>query len=67
MSANNNNSKQTMWETWFVTSVIIIMGMIFIGTLDNSKEAFPNYLLWLGVAFTNLCVAIGYGFRENDM
>ena len=58
--------QQTKWEIWFVTSVIIIMGMIFIGTLDNSKEAFPNYLIWLGLVFINLCVSIGYGLKERE-
>jgi len=61
MSTYNNEPKQTLWEAWFVTSVVLFLGTMFVGTCSGSVQLFPNYDMWLGVTVANLvmCVIIG--------
>lgn len=52
---------QTLWETWFVSSVIIFLAYFFVGTLDGSRDTFPNWLPFFLVSVINLiaCLYIG--------
>lgn len=61
MSTYNNEPKQTLWEAWFVSSVILFLGTMFVGTCTNNVKVFPNYDMFLGVVVANLfmCVLIG--------
>ena len=55
--------QQTMWETWFVASVIIILAFLFVGTLDNSINTYPNWIYYFSIACLNLSICLYYGFR----
>lgn len=61
----NNDPKQTMWETWFVSSVIILMATLFVGTLEGSRIIFPNWDIFAIVVFINFCVSLGYGMKKR--
>lgn len=56
-------TKQTMWEYWFVASVIIFLAYFFVGTLENSKNEFPNWLPFMLIACINLVICIYYGHK----
>jgi hypothetical protein len=58
--------KQTMWETWFVASVIIFLAYFFVGTLEGSKTAFPNWLPFMIASFINLAICTYYGFKTRN-
>lgn len=55
------DSKQTMWETWFVISLIIFGAYFFVGTLENSMKEFPNWIYFMLLSTFNLliCIIIG--------
>lgn len=59
----SEEAQQTMWETWFVASVIIILAFLFVGTLDNSVNTYPNWIYYFSIAFINLSICLYYGFR----
>lgn len=61
--SNNNESKQAMWEMWFVASVIIFLATIFVGTTVNKYE-YPNFDIWLGVVIANIIICIMIGSRK---
>lgn len=64
MLNNNNDSKQTMWEMWFVTSVVGVLSTIFLGSLDGSVEMFPNYPYWASAVMINFLVCLYYGCKK---
>ena len=57
-------SQQTMWETWFVTSFIIFSAYFFVGTLENSRIDFPNYPYFAIASVINLAICVYYGTRK---
>lgn len=61
MSTYNNEPKQTLWEAWFVSSVTLFLGTMFVGTCSGKVHLFPNYDMFLGVVVANLfmCILIG--------
>jgi uncharacterized membrane protein len=61
-------SKQTMWETWFVISVILCGVMIFTGTLEYSKLVFPNWPYFAVIVIANLvyCLKVGTLSPKED-
>jgi hypothetical protein len=54
-------NKQFLWENWFVISIIVFFACFFIGTLDNSKTTFPNWLIFMLATTLNLlaCIIVG--------
>jgi hypothetical protein len=58
-------AKQTMWETWFVSSIIIFFAYFFVGTLENSKVDFPNWLPFMLASMVNLIICIIYGTKKS--
>lgn len=59
----SEEAQQTMWETWFVASVIIILAFLFVGTLPGSQETFPNWLPFMLASCINLSICLYYGFK----
>ena len=57
-------SKQTMWETWFVASIIIFTAYFFVGTMENSRIDFPNYPYFAIISVINLAICVYYGTRK---
>lgn len=57
----NNEFKQSMWETWFVISLILIIGVFIIGTAPNSKIIYPHWDIYAVFSVANgiLCIVIG--------
>lgn len=55
---------QTAWETWFVASVIWVLALIFVGTLDGSREIiiYPYVLV---LAFINIVICSYVGFKSS--
>ena len=65
MSTYPENPKQTLWETWFVTSVIIMISLLIIGTTDGSKEFVPNFPYYITLSTINLMICIIIGYRKQ--
>lgn len=63
------DSKQTIWETWFIISLVLLFVMLFIGTIENSKTIFPNWPYFAGVVIINLVLCLIKGThvpKENN-
>ena len=60
----SEETKQTMWETWFVASVIIFLAYLFVGTSEGSKIMFPNWLTFMLISMVNLIICIFYGIKK---
>lgn len=60
-----SDSKQTMWEIWFVASVIIFLSYFFVGTLEESKTFLPNWLPFMLASCINLIICIYYGYKPR--
>jgi len=65
MSTYSNDPKQTMWEMWFVTSVIVFLATMFVGTIEGSVQMFPHFDMWLGLVFLNLVFCIFNGLKQR--
>jgi hypothetical protein len=61
----SEQAKQAMWETWFVTSVVIFFAFFFVGTLSNSITLFPNWLPFMFITCVNLIICIYYGCKPS--
>jgi hypothetical protein len=59
-----SDSKQSMWETWFVLSTIIFMCFMFAGALEGSVKMFPNWTPFALIATINLLICIIVGTRK---
>ena len=57
--------KQTMWEYWFVISVVIFLAYFFVGTLEGSKTFLPNWLPFMLASCINLAICIYYGYKPR--
>jgi hypothetical protein len=62
---NKEPKFQVIWETWFITSVIIFLAYTFVGTLENSQTEFPNWLPFMLIACVNLIICIYYGYKST--
>lgn len=60
-SKQSEESRQTMWEMWFVASVIILLAYLFVGTLEGSKTFLPNWLPFMLLSMVNLIICIYKG------
>jgi membrane protein YdbS with pleckstrin-like domain len=56
-----SDSKQTMWETWFVLSVIIVFAYLVVGVMIGSEQQFPNWDIFAVLAIVNLLVCLYKG------
>lgn len=58
---------QSAWETWFVASIILCLALLFIGTLDNSREIVELPYIMI-IAFLNVvvCVYVGQEPSTDD-
>lgn len=65
MKKVSEESKQTMWEMWFVASVVIFLAYLFVGTLENSQIMFPNWLPFMLIACVNFLFCIYYGLKTS--
>lgn len=61
-----SDSKQTMWETWFVASFIIVIAYIVVGTMEGAVDMFPNWGIFAGIALFNFIVCLHIGCRKED-
>ena len=55
---------QTAWETWFVASMVLVLALIFVGTLDNSKEIVELPFMMI-IAFINVTVCSYVGTKPS--
>ena len=58
---NLEESKQTVWETWFVISIVLIVVMFVTGLMDNSKVYFPNWPYFAAGVLVNVVLCIKRG------
>ena len=61
--------KQRTWNIWFTLSCIIFLSLIFIGTLEGSKQFCPNWLYYMLGTIINMLACIYVGVRtpsEDD-
>lgn len=59
----SEEAQQTMWETWFVASIILFLGSFFIGTLEGSKTFLPNWIYAMSLVTINLMTCLYYGLK----
>lgn len=61
MTTNNNDPKQTLWEMWFILSIILIGMLIILGSTNGSKETIPDYPYYVLLSVVNfvMCVVVG--------
>jgi len=60
-----SDSKQTMWETWFVASFVILVSYIFVGTMEGSKDMFPNWAIFTVIAMINFIFCTVKGLKKH--
>lgn len=55
-----------IWEVWLYVSIVILVAFLFVGTLEGSKEEYPNWYLGVMCAIGNLlaCVIKGATTKE---
>lgn len=56
---------QTIWETWFICSIIVFATYFFVGTLDGSKDMFPNWLPFFLISIINLITCLYIGSKKS--
>ena len=64
MSTYSNNPKQSMWETWFVASVIVFLSIIFWRTHYNNEQLPMYYDELLLTTFVNLIYCLTIGLKK---
>lgn len=62
MSTYSNNPKQSIWEIWFVTSIILFISMMIWGTSDVELPVIYDGLLF--AIFLNLVYCIYKGVQK---
>lgn len=65
MSTYSNQPQQNNWELWFLTSLIIFLGMLFWGIIADNSEQLP--VIYDGIllaTFVNLIHCIYVGFKK---
>ena len=57
----NNDPKQSLWELWFVISIIWVITIFMIGMLPNSKINFPHWDICAVLCSVNciFCAVVG--------
>ena len=66
MKTDKDNSKQTMWETWFVTSLVLVIVLFILGLMESSKEFLPEWPYIFGLVIANLCYCLFIGNKVSD-
>jgi uncharacterized membrane protein YbhN (UPF0104 family) len=66
MKTFNNNPNQTIWEIWFVSAIIILLTLLFIGTVIEELCDNQMYINLLIIAFINTISAIIIGLNSKD-
>lgn len=56
---------QTLWETWFVSSLTIFGITFLLGTLSGSKDFMPNYWYYFGISFINVIASLFVGLKKQ--
>ena len=58
---SKEEGRQTMWETWFVISLVLILVALVTGLMEYSKIDFPNWPYFVGIVVINFlfCIKIG--------
>ena len=64
MSTYSNDPKQSMWETWFVASVIVFLSIIFWVTHYNNEQLPIYYDALLLATFVNLIYCLTIGLKK---
>lgn len=57
--------RQRTWELWFITSATIFVCLSFVGLVDGSMKAFPNFLWGFVPSLFNLFVCLYYGTKPT--
>jgi membrane protein YdbS with pleckstrin-like domain len=52
---------QTVWETWFVISLVLVIVIFITGLTPNSKIIYPNWPYYAIIVLFNLLVCIKIG------
>lgn len=60
-----SDSKQTMWETWFVTSLVLVIVLFILGLMESSKEFIPEWPYIFGLVVANLCYCLFIGRTKS--
>ena len=64
MSTYSNEPNQSMWETWFVASIISFLSIIFWRTHYNNEQLPIYYDALLLTTFVNLIYCLTIGLKK---
>ena len=64
MPTHSNEPNQSMWETWFVASIIVFLSIIFWGTHCNNEQLPIYYDALLLTTFVNLIYCLYTGLKK---
>jgi lipid-A-disaccharide synthase-like uncharacterized protein len=65
LTFKTNKMKQKVWELWFLVSAVVFGAFFFVGTIEGSQEAFPNFFWGFIPALFNLAVCLLYGIKPT--
>lgn len=60
------HNKQTLWEHWFIVSVILFLACFFLGTLQNSTTFLPNWPYDMLLLIANLAYCLYIGLKPRS-
>lgn len=57
--------KQSMWETWFVSSLCIFVAFLIVGVSQGSKQTFPNWPWFALASLINFLYCLYCGLKKR--
>ena len=58
--------KQSIWEYYFLAALIAFFALFFIGTIEGSKELWPEWPHYFAFTTINLLISIVIGLKKRD-
>lgn len=61
MSENSNDSEQTIWEMWFILSIVLFLGLVLLYICCKPESLSTIHIELTSISFVNLvyCVKVG--------
>ena len=59
-------SRQFMWEMWFISSAVIFLSFFLVATMEGSKDAFPNLPIFATISLFNLAICVYKGCKPRN-
>jgi hypothetical protein len=56
---------EILWNGWFTISIMAYLGYLYIGTLEGSREAYPNWPYYIAAITINLIICVIIGIKKR--